>query len=146
MPARNFYNPLMAFLLRSPLHGLVSKNLVLLTVTGRKSGKPVTTPVNYVRDGEALLVVSWKDRTWWRNLRGGAPVTLRLRGRDVRARGEVFEEEAAAAEAIVRLVRAAPGFASYLKITLDAAGNPTDPAALRAAAAPRVIVELRDLK
>ena len=146
MPARNFYNPLMAFLLRSPLHGFASKNLLLLTVTGRRSGKPITTPVNYVRDGETLLVVSWKERTWWRNLRGGAPVTLRLQGRDVRARGEVLEEESAVAEGIVRLVRAAPAFASYLKITLDAAGDPADPAAVRAAAGPRVIVQLNDLK
>src|SRR5690606_23230181 len=117
-----------------------------LTVTGRKSGKPITTPVNYVRDGETLLVVSWKDRTWWRNLRGGAPVTLRLQGRDVRARGIVLEEEAAVTEAIVRLVRAAPAFGSYFKVALDAAGAPTDPAAVRAAAAPRVIVRLHDLR
>lgn len=146
MPARNFYNPFMAFLLRSPLHGFVSKNILLLTVTGRKSGKPITTPVNYVRDGETLLVISWRDRTWWRNLRGGAPVTLRLQGRDVQARGTALEEEAAVTEAIVRLVRAAPAFASYLKIALDAAGSPTDPGAVRSAAGPRVIVELRELK
>ena len=38
-------NPLLAALLRSPLHRLASKNLMLLTVTGRKSGRTYTLPV-----------------------------------------------------------------------------------------------------
>ncbi len=145
MPARNFYNPLMSVLLRSPLHGLVSKNLLLLTVTGRKSGKAITTPVNYVRAGDSLLIISWKNRTWWRNLRGGAPVSLHLQGRKVSAHGDVLEDDDAVAAGILRLLRAAPNFAGYFKVTLDAAGNPVDAAALRAAAKPRVIVELSGL-
>lgn len=61
-------NPFMKTILRSPLHGLVSENVILITFTGRKSGKTYTTPVNYVRDGEALIILSHDDRTWWKNL------------------------------------------------------------------------------
>jgi len=71
-------NPLMTLLLRSPLHSLVSDSLMLLTFTGRQSGDEYTTPVGYwVRDGK--LVVSTHS-PWWHNLRGGQPVTVRLRG------------------------------------------------------------------
>lgn len=35
-------------LLRSPLHGLMSNRYLLITFTGRKSGKRYTTPVAYL--------------------------------------------------------------------------------------------------
>lgn len=38
-PAFRVINPLMEALLRSPLHGLVSDSLLLVTFTGRKSGR-----------------------------------------------------------------------------------------------------------
>jgi hypothetical protein len=78
-------NPLMKALLRSPLHGLRSGRLALITVTGRKSGREYTFPTGYERDGDTVTItVSWPDqKVWWRNLRdGGAPVRLRLKGEE----------------------------------------------------------------
>ena len=43
----------------------MSKRPVLLTYTGRMSGKAYTTPVNYLRDGDTLLVVSSCEHIWW---------------------------------------------------------------------------------
>jgi len=77
-------NSFVKFILLSPLHSLLSKNTLLITVTGRKTGRLITTPVNYVRDNDALWVISKRDRRWWRNLRGGAQVSLHLRGRDIK--------------------------------------------------------------
>lgn len=37
--------------------------LVLLTTTGAKSGKRVTTPVMYVKDGERYVVIASKGAT-----------------------------------------------------------------------------------
>ena len=37
-------NPIMKGLLRSPLHGLMSGSLMLITYAGRKTGKPYTIP------------------------------------------------------------------------------------------------------
>ena len=75
-------NPLVRGLLRSPAHGLVSSRLALLTVTGRRSGRTFTFPVGYRRDGDRVTIgVDWPERKrWWRNLRGGAPVSVVLRG------------------------------------------------------------------
>jgi deazaflavin-dependent oxidoreductase (nitroreductase family) len=75
------WNVFVTLILRSPLHGLFSKNTLLLTVTGRKSGRQYTTPVNYVREEETLVVISRRERTWWRNLEGGAQVTVVVQGR-----------------------------------------------------------------
>ncbi len=73
-------NRIITLLLRSPLHRPLSKGLLLISFTGRKSGKTYTTPVSYFRDGEAIILFSNRDRAWWRNLEGGAPVTLRVQG------------------------------------------------------------------
>lgn len=73
-------NPAVRWLLRSPLHPLLSGSLLLLSVTGRRSGAVYTTPVGYRRDGETLTIQTLHQRTWWKNLRGGASVTVLLRG------------------------------------------------------------------
>ena len=38
-------NDFMAWVLRSPFHGMLSKGMMLITITGRKTGKTYTTPV-----------------------------------------------------------------------------------------------------
>src|SRR5437660_12409337 len=89
-------NPVVAALLRSPLHPLVSGRLALITVTGRRSGREHTFPVGYRREGEIVTVpVMWPERKlWWRNLRhGGAPVRLRLHGEDLTGHGQARGDE-----------------------------------------------------
>ncbi len=88
-------NPFVSFLLQSPLHGLLGARFTLLTVTGRKSGRAYTTPVNYVRDGGVLTVISRRGRTWWRNLAVPAPVTVRLKGERRSGTGRVLTLEGA---------------------------------------------------
>lgn len=81
---RNFMNRIMKPLLGSPLHFLVSGWCMLITVRGRKTGNLYTTPVYYMRDGNCICFYSGKALHWIKNLTGGAQVTLRLQGRDVR--------------------------------------------------------------
>ena len=101
-----FFNPMMRALLRSPFHRLLSGQILLLTYTGRKSGRRYTLPVGYVRDGDALLIVSQHSelKRWWRNLRGGAPVAVLIGGQRVRARADVIEGAAAVAAEVQRLI------------------------------------------
>ena len=73
-------NPIMGMLLRSPIHGFWSDSLMLITFTGRKSGKKFTTPVRYVRDGDNILCFTSAENQWWRNLRNGASAQLRVAG------------------------------------------------------------------
>ena len=77
-------NPVIAALLRSPLHPLVSSGVLLLTVTGRRSGRRYSIPVGYQREGNDLIVMVSEARRkqWWRNYRDPAPTSVRLRGRD----------------------------------------------------------------
>lgn len=136
-----WFDPLMKWLLRSPLHGLISKGVMLVSVRGRKSGRTISTPTNYVRDGKSLWVISWRDRKWWRNLRGGAEVRLLLAGKEVTGCGQVIEEPRALAQSLVDYYRKVPNFARYVGIGLDAAGAPS-PADCERAAQKLVMVKI----
>src|SRR4051794_30864204 len=69
-------------LLRSRFHGRLSKKLLLISVMGARSGRIHTFPVNYTEhDGVITIGVGAPGRKrWWRNLTGGAPVRVWLRG------------------------------------------------------------------
>ncbi len=76
-------NDFMSWVLRSPFHRLSSSGMMLITVKGRKTGKGYTTPVGYYEEGGALWVLTSRERTWWRNLQGGAEVGLFLKRKQV---------------------------------------------------------------
>ncbi len=119
-----WFDPAMIWLLKSPLHGMVSKNTMLVTVTGRKSGRSITTPTNYLRQDDTLWVVSWRDRKWWRNLRGGAEIKVLLAGRPLQGRGQVIEDGKGVAQSLSDYYRKAPQAAKYVGIGLDGSGLP----------------------
>lgn len=119
-----WFNPIMTWLLKSPFHGMVSRGLMLVTVTGCKSGKSISTPTNYLRDGDTLWVISWRDRKWWRNLRGGAKVHVLLAGRRVEGRGEVMEDGKRIAESLFAYYQKVPHLAKYVGIRLDGSVQP----------------------
>jgi len=79
-------NPLMRVLLRSPLHWVLSSQLGLVTVEGRKSGRRYTFPVGYQRDGSRVVILVSKAarKSWWRNYREPGPMELLLRGKLLR--------------------------------------------------------------
>lgn len=136
-----WYNTPMSWLLRSPLHSMISKNFMLITYRGRKSGKTFTTPVNYVCIGNELMVISLRHRSWWRNLRGGARVSVRVQGQERQARGQAIEEPQTVAAYLTRFLQESPHSARYMNVSLDANGQP-DPAGVARAAEDRVIVRL----
>lgn len=86
-------NPLVVRLLRSPLHLLIGGGLMLITVTGRKSGRRYTIPVGYQRDGDVLHVLVSKAprKQWWRNFRSPRGLEVELRGERFAATGHVVD-------------------------------------------------------
>lgn len=116
-------NRLFKFILRSPLHGILSKNFLLITFTGRKSGKVFTTPVSYSQDGSTLYIFSHAN--WWKNLRHETPITLRLRGKDVQGLPEpIAEDKQAVASGLMAHLRRSPYDAPFYGVTLDENKNP----------------------
>jgi len=116
-------NKTMKIILRSPLHGMISKYLTLITFTGRKSGKTYTTPVSYYQQNNQVKIFTHAN--WWKNLRNGAPVTLRLRGRDIQGLAEpVAEDKQTIATALAAHLQKSPFDARFYDVTIDDHGNP----------------------
>jgi hypothetical protein len=114
---------------------------MLITVTGRKSGRTYSIPVNYLRKGDTLWITSRRDRTWWRNLKGGAPVQVLLAGRELKAFGEAITHESAVAESLGAYFQLAPQTAKYFGVALDPDGTPS-PSDLSRAAQSRIVVRI----
>ena len=68
MHLRWWYNAPLLWLLRSPLHALLSRLVLGVRVRGRVTGRVYTLPVNYLQNGFTLSILSPRRRTWWRNL------------------------------------------------------------------------------
>ena len=103
-------NPMMRLILRSPLHGMLSESLLLITYHGRRTGKEYSLPVQYVKTGNSVTIVPGmpEQKIWWRNLQESAPVQLTLRGQHVAGTARVLKPETDS-EAILE------GFGLYLR-------------------------------
>ena len=112
-------NDFMSWVLRSPFHGMLSNGMMLITITGRKTGKKYTTPVGYYREGEFLWVITSHDRTWWKNLRGGAEVGLLLKRKPVTAHAEVELDEKAVEARMYDYVKHVPQAAKPMGIRME---------------------------
>ena len=142
---QKLYNPIVIWLLRSPLHRFLDKNTMVITVSGRKSGKLYTFPVSYIRDGETLLVISQKDRTWWKNLQGSARVAVFVQGHTLQARGETFTDTEMVAKILLQILQRVPAYQRLMHLPLAADGQPEHPEDLTRLAQEHVIVRMSEL-
>ena len=137
----------MTWMLRSPFH-IFMGSIMLITVTGHKSGRAISTPVNYARDsareGDTLLVTSKVDRTWWKNLRGGARVTVLINGKTYGADASVIEDRASVERELLRFFRLIKR--TIAGIHLDKDGQPTKPDKFAHVAQSRVMIRITHLK
>jgi len=111
--------------------GIGPAGMHLLTVRGRKSGLPRTTPVNLIEYQGRWLVAPYGEVSWVRNVRAAGEVELRRAGTAERC----LAREATAEEAV-------PVLRSYLRQLRLVAGpyfdvTPSSPDAAFAAEAPR---------
>ena len=81
---------------RSTTPPFVNSNLLILTSTGAKTGKPRTSPIGYTRDGETYVIVGSNsggpvNPVWVRNLLANPLVTVEAAGETFQARATVTE-------------------------------------------------------
>jgi F420H(2)-dependent quinone reductase len=98
---------------------------MLITFTGRQSGRTFTTPVRYLRSGPNIHCFTSAENKWWRNLRGGAQVCVLVRGERMSCHadaivGELTRIQKALGEFLSRFPQDAP----YYRVRLDADKKP----------------------
>ena len=89
-------NPVVARILRSRAHRLLSGHLALLEIPSRRSGRTVEVPVMYRARGTDLFRIDVSApgaKRWWRMLRGPRPLGIWLDGMRHAAAGVAVEQE-----------------------------------------------------
>lgn len=127
-----FMNSVMAWLMRTPLHRMMSKHIMLISFRGRKSGKLFTTPIGYLRRGST--VECFTDHTWWRNLVERPDVILLIQGKRYAGTAEVIrDDKETIASVLLDYCTHSPMAARAFRVELDASGKPMPEAARREA-------------
>ncbi len=122
-------NAFMKLLLKSPLHSLLSKEIMVLEFQGRKSGKKIQTPVSYTISENEVLCFTTKDGGWWHNFRNTQttplPVIVLIAGRYSSGTAiALHSSEAEIAAELQTFLIAIPGNAAYHGIKLDPSRRP----------------------
>jgi len=115
-PARRAANRVVRLLLKL---GLMPGPTYLLTVPGRRTGRPLSTPVTLVEEGgQRWLVAPYGDVPWVRNARAAGRVTL-TRGRHAETVSLRALSAAEAAPVLQRYVTRVPITRPYFDVTPD---------------------------
>jgi deazaflavin-dependent oxidoreductase (nitroreductase family) len=113
-----------------PVATPLSRRLMLVFLTGRRTGKSYRQPVSYVRDGEVLLTPGGGN--WKLNLAEGQAVRVRLGGRDVLARPQIVADPAEVERLLAVMTAANPMAGRFVAIPKGPDGK-LDPARLETA-------------
>ena len=86
-------NPVTIAIAKSPLHFLISQNLVVLNFVGMKTGKNYALPLSYFEDPKGRLsCVTDRRNIWWRNLLHATNIKILYKGRLTDARVTIEHE------------------------------------------------------
>ncbi|QWF77013.1 nitroreductase family deazaflavin-dependent oxidoreductase [Amycolatopsis sp. CA-230715] len=97
-------------------------DLLLLTHTGAKSGKPRVSPLAYVSDGDRYVIIASKagapeNPAWYHNIKANPEVTIEVGTEKLTATARQVEDDAERDALYARMVEKMPGFADYEKKT-----------------------------
>lgn len=99
-PILRAVNPLLRFLLCTPITGSAFKDFMALRFKGRKTGRQFVVPLSAHRIDDDLYAIS--GGSWRLNFRGGATAEVVHAGKTTTMRGELIEDTAAVADLIWR--------------------------------------------
>jgi hypothetical protein len=99
---------------------------MLITLTGRRTQRHYTIPVRYLKRADAVWTFTSAEYRWWKNLKGGAAVALRLQGKDRSYRAEAVEAPDKVRTALREFLTHYPQDAPYYDIRLGPDRRPCE--------------------
>ena len=118
-------NPFVALLARSPLHFIISNQVLVIQFKGRRSGKSYLVPVSYHEHESSYTCVTLRSNIWWRNLKDISHTQIWLQGKltDVQIDLE-FNNDQIVENTLRDLVTNNKVDAYFAKIKLNKNGSP----------------------
>jgi deazaflavin-dependent oxidoreductase (nitroreductase family) len=111
------------FLLRQGWMGKMDDFVMIITTTGRKSGKKYTTPIAYQRDGENIIALNPGNSNWFHNVAANGEAVLEIQRQEIPVTGVIVKDDQER-QRIFNLYRQNPStFERLFKVPANAAEN-----------------------
>jgi deazaflavin-dependent oxidoreductase (nitroreductase family) len=108
------------FLLRRGWMGKMDDFVMVITTTGRKSGKKYTTPIAYQRDGEHIIALNPGNSNWFHNVAASGEAVLEIQRQEMPVIGATVKDDQER-QRIFNLYRQNPAtFERLFKVPADA--------------------------
>lgn len=91
---QKFALAMQVFLLRRGWMGPAENFLMVITTTGRKSGKQYTIPIAYKRDGDDILALNPGNSNWFRNMLASGQAVIEVKRQRMNVSGVLVKDEA----------------------------------------------------
>jgi hypothetical protein len=111
--------------------------MMVLAYEGARSGKAYSFPVGYAEDEDGLM--TFTRFPWWKNFREERPVSLRLRGREVRGVAVAVRDPERVRERFAYYLKRNPHDGKYFGVRVGRDGR-TDPDELARAAGRLIMI------
>ena len=117
-------NPVMKRMVRGG-GGKMGDKIMLIHFKGRKSGKAYVTPLGYTREGDTITCFT--DSPWWKNLEGGAPVGVTIKGKELKGFATVVSDKEKVVEYVGQHLRSGdPEAVRRMAVSVPKGYLPTD--------------------
>jgi hypothetical protein len=90
----------------------LGRRLMVVTLTGRKTGRIYRQPVSYVKDGDTLLTPG--GGAWTRNLREDTAVPARINGKHARLTPELLRDPDQVERLLLKMAETNPRITSFV--------------------------------
>ena len=120
-------NPLVVLIARSPIHLLVSTQILVTQFNGRKSGKQYRVPVSFHKNEDTYTCATLRSNLWWKNLIDLERADVWLKGRLVNVGVELeYQDDELVKSNLRHLVSGNAIDAFFAKVTLNKDGSPDE--------------------
>jgi len=79
-----FINPFVRLILKSPFHFVISHQILLFRVIGRKSKKIFEIPASYAYIDDSLVCVTLRENLWWKNFKNIETQEIYFKGKKIK--------------------------------------------------------------
>ena len=115
-----FINPFVRVILKSPIHFILSHQILLFRVIGRKSKKIYEIPASYAHINDALVCVTLRENLWWKNFINIENQDIYFKGKKINKKISInFSDDNFVREKLKELIEHNPIDAFFAGVKLD---------------------------
>lgn len=115
-----FINPFVRVILKSPIHFILSHQILLFRVIGRKSKKIYEIPASYAHINDALVCVTLRENLWWKNFIDIENQDIYFKGKKINKKISInFSDNNFVREKLKELIEHNPIDAFFAGVKLD---------------------------